>query len=745
MEVFIIKHIDFDLTISNIGFNKSFLKANSRQKNLSSSTHYYFESGQAQIFSPYTEHLIELQSELRWPVFFENSEYFVDIDFKGIDISKEPRIITKLNEIENKFKFRANHSLLSGTINFGNNIGKSEIEFQYRKNNKLSKFKFGFEVFPTKLDYKEDYLKILKDIEDVYPNLVLDFLKKTYTNYSTKIGSSNDLIWWQIFGGIYKDFLLATKYIINKPHARLIREKRYLKADKIKRFSALQEDFFYLNKYHPDKLYETEIKENSIDTIENRFFKFALNEVTGKYLKLKEYITSRYSQNLTPQFRHELNSIEKNLKIYRSNPFLRNVGDFKGFRQESLLIQKGIGYNTIYKNWIILKRGISFLKGIHKIEQKNIAELYEIWCFLEVKNIVEEIIGFPPEEIDFAKIEIDDFVFNFEKGVRSRVLFVTREGDEIELFHDYQFSKSKKDELRSYTVNQRPDIVVRLTKNDLKEKYKFTYLYDAKYRLLSDDNHREADIPPDDAINQMHRYRDAIYYNQISKDTIYPKKEVIGGYILFPGNGEIEQIKKQDFYRSIKKVNIGAFPLKPNDQINKELLRNHFMQIINADTEDLLNGIVSQKEMNYENVNPNVLIGIVVNEKQMSYFNKDLSKMIYYTGKIKPSRFGYKDLKYFSPYIKGKGCKYYYEIDSYSLLPRNEIYSSYHPLYSEEGSERLVLKLKNRKEVNNGRFIKIQGGIRVYRYTLLVNLKRLENEKIIPIRVTQNKKTWQES
>lgn len=740
MEVFIIKHTDFDLTISNIGFNKSFLKANSRQKNLSSSTRYNFESGQAQIFSPYTEQLIELQGELRWPVFFENSEYFVDIDFKGIDISKEPRIITKLNEIDNKFKFRANHSLLSGTINFGNNIGKSEIEFQYRKNKKLSKFKFGFEVFPTKLDYKEDYLKMLKDIEDVYPNLVLDFLKKTYTNYSTKIGSSNDLIWWQIFGGIYKEFLVATKYIINKPHARLIREKKYLKADKIKRLSALQEEIFYLNKYYPDKLYETKIKENSVDTIENRFFKFALNEVTDKYLKLKEYIISRYNQNLTPQFRRELISIENNLKIYRSNPFLRNIGDFKGFRQESLLIQKGIGYSTIYKNWIILKRGISFLKGVHKIEQKNIAELYEIWCFLEVKNIVEEIIGTPPEEIDFAKIEIDDFVFNFERGVRSRVLYITSKGDEIELFHDYQFGKSEKDELRSYTVNQRPDIVVRLTKNDLKEKYKFTYLYDAKYRLLSDDNEKAADIPPDDAINQMHRYRDAIYYNQISEDIIKPKKEIIGGYILFPGNGEIEQIRNQNFYKSIKKVNIGAFPLKPNDHINKELLINHFSQVINAETEALLNGIVPQKEMDYENVNPNVLIGIVVDDKQINYFSKDLSIMIYHTGKIKPSHFGSKDLKYFSPYIKGKGCKYYYEIESYSIQPRNEIYSSYNPLYTNDISERLVLKLKNRKEINNGQYLKILSGIRIYRYTSLMNLRRLENGNIIPLKVTQNKK-----
>jgi len=51
-----------------------------------------------------------------------------------------------------------------------------------------------------------------------------------------------------------------------------------------------------------------------------------------------------------------------------------------------------------------------------------------------------------------------------------------------------------------------------LTKNDLKENYVLTYLYDAKYRLSSDDYNDGPDLPPEDAINQMHRYRDAIYY-----------------------------------------------------------------------------------------------------------------------------------------------------------------------------------------------------------------------------------------
>ena len=104
-----------------------------------------------------------------------------------------------------------------------------------------------------------------------------------------------------------------------------------------------------------------------------------------------------------------------------------------------------------------------------------------------------------------------------------------------------------------------------------------TYLYDAKYRVINDkkldkdfeeqdiaemSNFPGGDYPPTDAINQMHRYRDAIYYSKEHEP--YRSKEIIGGYILFPGRGNDEYIKRRYYSASIESVNIGAFPLLPN-------------------------------------------------------------------------------------------------------------------------------------------------------------------------------------
>ena len=89
------------------------------------------------------------------------------------------------------------------------------------------------------------------------------------------------------------------------------------------------------------------------------------------------------------------------------------------------------------------------------------------------------------------------------------------------------------------------------------------------------------DYPPTDAINQMHRYRDAIYYSQ--EHELYRSKEIIGGYILFPGRGNDEYIKKRYYSNSIDSVNIGAFPLLPNsDTLVEEHLRRILMEYTNT-------------------------------------------------------------------------------------------------------------------------------------------------------------------
>ncbi|MGR6088321.1 MAG: DUF2357 domain-containing protein [Arcticibacter sp.] len=743
MQIIKLEHIDFDLVIECNNLENTFNKAQKKQFQILTATSYLVNEGNIFIHNFESKSLVLLNSDKTYPLIFENKDYFIGITFKNKTLVQSPCIYSKLNEVEEKFFYREELGFLAGTINFGNDLGKSNLIVRYTKGNILQEINFQFEVFPTKLNFKSDYEKIVSDIEKEYPYLVLDFLRKTYTSFKTGHSPNTDLIWWQVFGGLYNEFIQSSKFILNKPHSRIIRQTKYVKADRINKWTTTLEEEYSQFKHLPNKNFHSEYKTLSTNTAENKFFKHAVYQTLRRFKKVKSFIEKRYLNSITDPFKVELNFIERQFETISANPFFRTIDEFQGIKQESLVLQKATGYSTIYRSWIMLNSGLSFLEGIQKIELKNIADLYQIWCFLEIKNVLQNLLGKDkPDDVDLAEIQIDDFVFKIERGVKSRVSFNKENGEIIDLFHDFSYDTSESQNVKSFTVNQRPDIVLRITKNDLKEKYVLTYLYDSKYRLASDEKEGSPDLPTEDSINQMHRYRDAIYY--VNKEKVKPEKEVIGAYILFPGSGEIETIKNLPYYKSIESVNIGAFPLRPNDYTNRILLEEHLKTIIGLDTETVLNDVSPHKLTAYEKHNPEVLIGIVNKGNQTDYFESE-QNLIYHTGKVKPSKLknedsGYvkikSDIKYFAPYYSGKGIKEFYEIEDFRILPRNEIFKKPHPLAKDnDKSNRLIIRLGRKYMIDNNKYFTCP--ITVYRYTNFKNIRTPIGNKIDVLKVSQ--------
>jgi hypothetical protein len=109
-------------------------------------------------------------------------------------------------------------------------------------------------------------------------------------------------------------------------------------------------------------------------------------------------------------------------------------------------------------------------------------------------------------------------------------------------------------------TTQKPDIVLTAC---FPRGEEFYWLFDAKYRI--DTNARELqDLVPDDAINQMHRYRDALIHQHAS-DTQHVEKSrpVFGAYVLYPGF--YDQLEDENPYQqAIEEISIGAFSLLPS-------------------------------------------------------------------------------------------------------------------------------------------------------------------------------------
>ena len=240
-----------------------------------------------------------------------------------------------------------------------------------------------------------------------------------------------------------------------------------------------------------------------------------------------------------------------------------------------------------------------------QLEVKDISELYEIWCFIKVKNIVQHILREKATaQANGGKLE-GDFIKTLIQGSRSEVTFFEAENPEVQLASVmYNATTDDEEQLTdesatsentdiadttSKTTEQRPDIVLRLSKTD--NAIQYTYLFDAKYRIrdTSIPKSNGVEVPPVDAINQLHRYRDAIYYTHASDEKL--KREVIGGYVLYPGNLNKEQFVNSYYHRSVDEVNIGAFPLKPgghwHDMYKKDGSYNETLLDINS-SEDVL-------------------------------------------------------------------------------------------------------------------------------------------------------------
>lgn len=599
MDLLTVKHHDFTMVVECSKFDGIWWKAvgNVGKDNLTS-TYSWSDGVESVVRRGDDGDQFEIcNGESAPAVFFDNAEYPIWVEFA--DNVTSAHFGSKLQSDNDNFSFR--RGMLAGFINYGNDIGKSEILIDYYVGRELRHFSFGFDVLSTKLNYHEHWRKIIEDIEREYRMLSLDYMRRTFHGFSVDPhGDTPDLIWWSIFQEEQEKFIRAVKSIIERPRHRLRGILTYQKADKLTRIPIPIENELAKYRKVQAHLYRVEQQTQSNDTQENRFLKHALAQISSKYEILKKRLDSL--PNIAEGERLKMQNMKDTLKHLQRNPFFRTVGRFKGLNQESLVLQKATGYSQVYRTWNLLRRAYSLNDGRFRLQTKDIATLYEIWCFIEVSHIVKEILGLTDNEVDHRnRMEMNGmFTWELGKGEHSRILFKKDNVELAELVYNPKYTGRENNSISMEnifvpTVPQKPDIVLQLTKHDLQKDIKMTYLFDAKYRI--DGRVNDVDTPPDDAINQMHRYRDAIYYKEHSSTEL--KKEIIGGYILFPGDGEKADVQVSKFYQTIEQVNIGAFPLRPKDVENRELLVKFIEMLIGKVAGEILDDSIPQKGLYY--------------------------------------------------------------------------------------------------------------------------------------------------
>ncbi|WCN15215.1 DUF2357 domain-containing protein [Marinomonas mediterranea] len=537
------------------------------------------------------------QVNLDSPIFFENTLYQVEWIF--LQRVQGARLNHRSKTVCDSFIFTPSEDGLSarltGTINTGNDVGWLRLPLTFELGGKTQTQLIAFEVLPTKMALHQDLPVMYQAIDKVYPLWRFSLVEKTEQDAATSQQRGYfPLMWLANFAALRDRFEQGLNVICAAPHSRLQPTMANIKAAKLKgrlspKLAEQVKQDFANGQY--DKRYAIEKKQLSVDTPENRFIKMAVSKSKRQLAefeqKLRQNNQAPERQRLSDSFLNELHSWQQPLQKVLGQSFLKEVGAYTGLSRESLVLQQKTGYSAVYRVWQELRFYLDVFGNKSSISMKSVAEIYEVWCFLCMKQILEHDLGFELVENGAAELISNDFFeYSFkEDGMCGAFRFKRADGVTARLAHEPIFNKAGK--IRSYLVSQKPDIVLEVTlpqsaDSGSSEEKQFIWLFDAKYRIKTDKNRfddsnediESTDYVPDDAINQMHRYRDALIRlseprlsespsSSIAGQPAKKSRPVFGAFALYPGFFD-QATKPNPYAAAIEEVGIGAFALLPS-------------------------------------------------------------------------------------------------------------------------------------------------------------------------------------
>jgi len=645
---------------------------------------------EAKVFDPSTDKGKYLKDyrpgDTYFPCFYENQIYQLII------INQSQKTLTFHHEnkaLRSAVSRIGNTNVWSGNLNFKNDVGFTE--FEILGDGKLL-LKVRLEVFPAKLDYRQDFYALVREVNEEIYNLAFDFLRKTFFTANLRPSVNQSLSeFFSIITLIFDNLLKALERVNRNPHHHLTGTTQVLTSEKIKRVDHHSLKWLEKNPhvlapapagrglnlghkhYLPMKLQESK-KVLVYDTFENRFTKWVLSKITKRLKEFRhEYL--RDCRDPDQVMVNRLTRMDRQIQRVQKFDFLQETGNLHQVNNISLVLQMAPGYREVYKYFLMLMKGLSIQADVFRISQKDMATLYEYWCFLKLNSILKK--KYRLTKTSLIKTNNRGLTINLEKTRAAGLHYLNPvNGEKFELAFNTIFTKQP-------TIAQKPDTVLTLEKENSQIHYR--YIFDAKYRLnpaVDKDYRRKYGKPgpEEDDINTMHRYRDAIV--QQSKNNGTYQRTVFGAYILFPHNNEkayagLDSSSPHPFYTSIDTINIGGLPFLPSQT---ELVEKFLDELILDSPDSAFERTVPQdgtdKYFAQRFQNQNVLVGSLRNRNQLT---KNLEHNFYHIPYWK-IRHHLLKLQYIALYQPKRffgqedcGIRYYGKIKNGYVVPRHKI------------------------------------------------------------------------
>jgi predicted component of viral defense system (DUF524 family) len=303
------------------------------------------------------------------------------------------------------------------------------------------------------------------------------------------------------------------------------------------------------------------------DSVANRFIRYVLltwqNFARSKIQELEASIDDKVSRP-TVRAIDKLKIVEQVCGAALIQEPLRSAGRLTSFPQANTVLTSRPGYRDIFRMFLRyrLQVKIALPDSVEpfSVSKRDVANLYEMWCFLEVMNCLDTILGTADQRALFRAND-KKFQLNLVSGEDSKVEWQgVCFGREVKvcLWYNKKFQNSLFGKTGSWTNEYKPDISLQVSLKkplgELEDFYSDVWVhFDAKYKLEVDSNEPEAEEQAKkDDLSKMHTYRDAI-------------RRTAGAYVLYPGS-------QTESFRQFQEIlpGLGAFPFRPADQSTEE-------------------------------------------------------------------------------------------------------------------------------------------------------------------------------
>ena len=464
-----------------------------------------------------------------------------------------------------------------GEVHFRSLAG--ECRFQIRRGERVLD-ECGVEVVPSKMDYRRDYVRMVEDLQNLLPALVLQPWETTlHRGRPSAPRCRSGLEWLHLFQAFRQSMEDAVRHIARNPlhdlrrHPETVRCHRVRRADGLVRRQVCQGRGSGGWESAPGGIaWRERLAENrplpDEDIPEHRWLRWALGDLrkTARHLgrSLEDEPERSWGRDrseasprrLRDHFGPVLDALGTDLDRWlRTHPFDAEdrIPPPEGV---SLRLQGRPGYRELFLGIMALKRCLRGIEGTLALHLKDTHRLYEYWVFLtllrQVADLAEEVE--PLAAKDWCLFDPFSLQTALRQGHAGPGHVFRIQGKRVTLEYNRSFGAP-------LLVAQKPDMLLSVETGGFLD----WYVLDAKYRVETCETYLDrfgAPGPPEDALNTLHRYRDALGVWGAQRGTPCRVRQALA---IFPGSeSEAGAFEKALWWRSIGSLGVGALPLLPD-------------------------------------------------------------------------------------------------------------------------------------------------------------------------------------